>query len=223
MNDGNDKPITFTYCTLPPAKKNYLQLEKEALAIVYAVKRLHLYLYGCHFTIYSGHQTLKYILNESKPIPVMSSRVQRWALILSAYDYNILYKPGTQISNVDAFSRLPLSSPINYLPTPGNLLLLFSQFSKQIVSAEHIKKYTEKDPVLYNVKRLIQSDGEIPETEAELKPYSQKASELSVVDGTLHWGSQVVIPHSGCAIILQQLLETHPGVSKMKNLARSYI
>ena len=86
----------------------------------------------------------------------------------------------------------------------------------------HIKEYTEKDPVLSKVKRLIQCDGEIPETEAELSPYSQKASELSVVDGTLHWGSQVVIPHPGCAIILQ-LLETHSGESKMKNLARSYI
>ena len=42
------------------------------------------------------------------------------------------------------------------------------------MSAEHIKKYTEKDPVLSKVKRLIQSDGEIPETEAELSPYSQK-------------------------------------------------
>ena len=76
--------------------------------------------------------------------------------------------------------------------------------------------------MLSKVKRLIQCDGEIPETEAELSPYSQKASELSVVDGTLHWGSQVVIPHPGCAIILQ-LLETHSGESKMKNLARSYI
>ena len=102
------------------------------------------------------------------------SRVQHWALTLSAYDYSIQYKPGRQISNVDAFSRLPLSSTIDYVRTPGNLLLLFSQLSKQIMSAEHIKKYTEKDPVLSKVKRLIQSDGEIPETEAELSPYSQK-------------------------------------------------
>ena len=63
----------------------------------------------------------------------------------------------------------------------------------------------------------------IPETETELRPYSQNASELSVVDGTLLWGSRVVIPHSERNIILQQLHETHPGVSKMKNLARSYI
>ena len=73
MNDGSDKPITFISRTLAPAEKNYSQLEKEALAILFAVKRLHHYLYGRHFTIYSDHQPLKYILNESKPIPVMSS------------------------------------------------------------------------------------------------------------------------------------------------------
>ena len=90
MDDGSDKPITFIFRTLAPAEKNYSQLEKEALAIVSTVKRLHHYLYGRHFTIYSDHQPLKYILNESKPIPVMlSSRVQHWALTLSAYDYSI--------------------------------------------------------------------------------------------------------------------------------------
>ena len=224
MDDGSEKPITFISRTLAPAEKNYSQLEKEALAIIFAVKRLHHYLYGRHFTIYSDHQPLKYIFNENKPIPAMSSsRVQRWALTLSAYDYSIQYKPGTYMSNADALSRLPLKETIEHVPTPGNLLLLFSQLSKQILSAEHIKLCTEKDPVLARVRKIIQSDGEIPETEAEFRPYSQKVTELSVVDGILLWGSRVVIPHSVQDVILKQLHETHPGVSKMKNLARSYV
>ena len=43
--------------------------------------------------------------------------------------------------------------------------------------------------MLSRVKRLIQSDGKIPDNEAELRPYTQKASELRVVNGTLLWGS----------------------------------
>ena len=81
----------------------------------------------------------------------------------------------------------------------------------------------KKDPVLSRVRKLIQSDGEIPETEADLRPYSQKVSELSVVDGIILWGSQVIVPHPGHNIILQQPHENHPGVSKMKDLPRSYI
>ena len=84
---------------------------------------------------------------------------------------------------------MPLPSTINHVRTPGNLFLLFSQLSKQMVSAEHIKKQTETDSVLSRVKRLIQSEGEIPDNEAELRLYTQKASELRVVNGTLLWGS----------------------------------
>ena len=116
-----------------------------------------------------------------------SSKVKRWALTLSVYDYSIQYKPGTQMSNANAFSRFLLPSTIDHVPTLGKVLLLFSQLSKEIVSAEHIKKWTEKDPVLSRVRRLIQSDGEIPDSETWLRPYAQKASELSVVDITHLW------------------------------------
>ena len=80
------------------------------------------------------------------------------------------------------------------------------------MSAKHIKK---KDRERSRVRRLIQSEDEISDTETELRPYIQKASKLSVVDSTLLWGSRVIIPHFGRNIILQQLHETHPGVSKI--------
>ena len=55
MHDDSDKPKSFISCTLAPAEKNYSQLKKEALAIVFAVKSLHHYLYSHYFTIYSDH------------------------------------------------------------------------------------------------------------------------------------------------------------------------
>ena len=110
MEDGSEKPITFISRTLSIAEKKYSQLEKEALAIVFAVKKLHQYLYGRSLIIYSDHQPLKYLLNEARQIPVMaSSRIQRWALTLSGYQYTIQHRPGAQMANADAFSRLPLS------------------------------------------------------------------------------------------------------------------
>ena len=89
--------------TLSPEEKKYSQLEKEALAIVFAIKRFHQYLYGNPFTLYSHHQPLKHLLSESHQIPVMpSSRIPRWALTLTAYQYTIQHRPSTKMANTDA-------------------------------------------------------------------------------------------------------------------------
>ena len=86
-------------------KKKYCQLEKEGLAIVFAVKKFHQYLYGRKFTIVSDHQPLKYLFSEFRQVPVMaSSRVKRWALTLSAYDYTIQHRSGKKLANADALS-----------------------------------------------------------------------------------------------------------------------
>ena len=103
MEDGAELPIAFTSRTLASAEKRYSQLEKEALAIIFTVRKFHDYIYGCHFTLYSDHKPLQYLLNESKPLPTMaSSRIQHWAITLSAYSYTIKHKPEKQLSHADA-------------------------------------------------------------------------------------------------------------------------
>ena len=59
MENGSEKPIAFISRTLTPAEKNYSQLEKEGLAVVFAAKKVHQYLLGRKFIIYSDHQPLK--------------------------------------------------------------------------------------------------------------------------------------------------------------------
>ena len=171
MEDGSEKPITFISRTLSIVEKKYSQLEKEALAIVFVVKKLHQYLYGRSFIIYSDHQPLKYLLNEARQIAVMaSSRIQRWALTLSGYQYNIQHRPGAQMANAD-FSRLPLSVTPASVPTPGDLVLLTNALSESIINAQHIKTWTEKDPLLSRVCRFIQHGWTITDPEQDLCPY----------------------------------------------------
>ena len=95
MDDGQERPIAYTSRTLAAEEKIYSQLEKEALAVVFAVGKFHYYLYGRQFMIESDHQTLSYILSNSKAIsPTASSRIKSWALTLSAYSYTIKHKLG---------------------------------------------------------------------------------------------------------------------------------
>lgn len=107
--ETGEQPIAFASRSLSPAEKKYAQLDKEGLAIIFGVKRFHQYLAGRKFVILSDHQPLQHLFNEKKSIsPMASARIQRWALILAAYDYHIRYKPGKEHANADLLSRLPL-------------------------------------------------------------------------------------------------------------------
>lgn len=95
-------PITYASKGLTPNEQKFGQTEKEALGIVWAVERFHFYLYGIRFQILTDCKVLKLLFGpKSDP----SARIQRWALRLSAYDYEIEYLPG-KWNFVDALSRM---------------------------------------------------------------------------------------------------------------------
>ena len=133
MEDGWERPIAYASRTLAPAEKNYSQLEKEALAIIFGLGKFHQYVYGRKFTIITDHKPLQGLFNEQKGIPVTAAeRIRRWALTLSAYEYRIQYKAGSQHTN--ALSRIPTKETVSRVPRVGNRLLvrLFGQYSCNI-------------------------------------------------------------------------------------------
>lgn len=221
--DREEQPIAFASRSLNPAEKNYSQLEKEGLAIVFAIKKFHQFLYGRRFTITSDHKPLQHLLKPSNAVPTMASgRMQRWALLLSGYDYAISYKPGTQHSNADSLSRLPLpESPVS-VPLPPETIHLMEQLDSSPVTSSQIKQWTEKDPLLSKVKDLVLRGGCHTDVEV-VTPYHKYWSELSVHAGCLLRGNRVVIPPQGRANVMELLHEGHPGNSRMKSLARSYV
>ena len=72
MEDDSERPIIFTSRTLTNAEKKYSQIEKEALAIIFAVKKFHQYIHGRPFSIHSDHKPLQYLFSENRQIPVMA-------------------------------------------------------------------------------------------------------------------------------------------------------
>ena len=76
---------------------------------MFGVKKFKQYLLGRKFKLYIDHKALLSIFHQQKGISeVAASRLQRWAITLSAYDYEVQYIPSTQHGNADALSRLPL-------------------------------------------------------------------------------------------------------------------
>ena len=98
-----DKPIAFISRRLSGAELNYAIIEKECLAIVWAIKRLHEYLYGKKFVVRTDHAPLQWLTHHKD----LTSRRMRWALSLQSYDFSIEYIKGKENFVADVFSRYP--------------------------------------------------------------------------------------------------------------------
>lgn len=102
---GSDKPIAYASRTLNDAETRYSTIEKELLAIVWAVKHFRPYLYGRRFVIYTDHRPLTWL----KSIKDENTKLTRWKLRLAEFDYDVVYKNGKQNTNADALSRIKLN------------------------------------------------------------------------------------------------------------------
>ena len=217
--------MAYASRSLASAEKNYSQLDKEALAIIFGVKRFHQYIYGRTFQLVSDHKPLMSILDAQRGIPVMASaRLQRWAPMLAAYDYSIVYRPGSKLANADCLSRLPIPLSVPTPPVPGDTIMLLEKMDEFPVNVSQIRKWTNKDPLLSRVRKLVQCG--FPEhlkSDNDLKPYLQRRFELSVQDQVPLWGQRVVVPPQGRTRVLDELHDAHPGIARMKALARSLV
>ena len=112
--NGREQPIAFASRSLSPSECNYAQIEKEALSLIFGVPKFHQYLYGKPFVLVTDHKPLTTLLGPKTGIPTLAaSRMQRWALILSAYSYTIEYRATDDHGNADALSRLPLPAIVS--------------------------------------------------------------------------------------------------------------
>lgn len=104
---GEIKAIAQACRSLTPAETNYDQVEKEALGPIFSVTKFHKMLYRRHFILQKTHQPLLIIFESKKGLPVYTANVlQRWALILLLYDFEIKHVLTTNFGHADVFSRL---------------------------------------------------------------------------------------------------------------------
>ena len=220
FEDGSERPVAFTSRTLSPTERNYSQIEKEALSLIYGIQKFHQYLYGRPFVFVTDHRPLLSILGPKKGIPPLAAaRMQRWALLLSAYNYSIEFRPTTAHANADGLSRLPLDTRH---PASTDSVFTIGQIQALPVTAEQIATATRQDAVLSRVLYFMR-EGWPAEVSKELEPFARRRNELSTEANCLLWGIRVIIPKKYQPQLCEELRSEHPGVSRMKALARSYL
>ena len=186
--DGSVRVVQHASRALTKTEQAYSQIDREALAIVFAITKFHKMIFGRRFLLQTDHKPLLKIFGSKKGIPAYTAnRLQRFA------DNDLAYVA------VNALSIFPL---------------LFNE----------VAEATQRDYLLRNVKNYIVNGWpKKMEHGSELASFYRRREWLSNVKGCILFGERVVIPRILQKRCLMQLHKGHPGIVRMKAIARSYV
>ena len=159
---------------------------------MYGVKKFHQFLYGRKFTLVTDYQPLLALLGPKAAIPTMAAaRMQRWAIVLSAYDYQIEYRRSEKHSNFDALSQLlHEDSMIRCESEIYSVSAIDEDFP---ITEKDTGKATVLGPLLSRVLDFVMTGWPEKCDEEELKPYHISSQELSCEQSCVLWGSRGII------------------------------
>lgn len=150
--------VAYASRTLTSSERKFSQIEKEALALVYAAEHFKDFITGISVTLETDHKPLIQIL-QSKPLDEITPRLQRIRMRLMRYNYKVIFVPRKQLVLADCLSRNPTEDVgdsdkefveeidhyicfiTNHLPATKNLL-------------QRIKDEQEKDYVCTKLKEF---------------------------------------------------------------------
>lgn len=220
----DNKPVAFASRALTSAEVRYSQIEKELLAIVFAMEKFHEFVYGRKTMVNSDHRPLESILQ--KDLDKVSARLQRLRLRLLKYNVVVTYVPGSQVVVADALSRAFLSDEVPDLSYQSITVHAAKTLAVSPQKAEWLATETSADPVLSKVKRMVEEDS-WPATAHSLEPgvskfFAQRA-DLTITDNMIFFKNRLVIPASARHFFLEKLHEGHLGTEKTKRTARETV
>ena len=191
--------------------------------------RARQFLLGRRFKLVSDHRPLEFIFDCNKELPkVTSAKMLRWALQMTAFEFDINYKKGETIPHADALSRLSFLSQ----DEENNQETLIHLVELDIVNLEHIMKETESDRLLMDISRFKLEawwPGYCQDVEEHVKN-CEKCAEIKVKnEATVHaWPSEHIpwcrvymdhasIQDAGLFLILVDAFSEWPKVIKINN------
>ncbi|KAI5707774.1 hypothetical protein M8J77_009608 [Diaphorina citri] len=234
----NGFPIAYASKTLSSTQRNYAQIEKEMLAIVFACKKFDQYICGNNVIVETDHSPLVSVFQKS--LLKTPKRLQSMILSLQRYNIHIKYKRGKEMYLADTLSRAPVSLENEEKQLDVYKLETFDHIScvKELrdgvhyledrrvsisdKSLEKIKTETARDTQLQKLYQQIQQGW--PENKKQvdnlIKCFWNFRSDLVVEDKFLLKNNQIIVPKCLRKEFLEKLHSSHLGIEATLKLAR---
>ena len=149
-----DQPVAYASKALNKSQQNYAQIEKEMLAIVFGCTRFHEYIYGMPLVeIETDHKPLEAILK--KPLHQAPARLQKMVMVVQKYLISVKYHPGRGLVIADTLSRAFLNDETMDPVLEEFEIDLLQTLPISETKLEKLKKETQRDPVLQDLKQLV--------------------------------------------------------------------
>jgi len=136
--------VEYASRSLTAAEKKYCTSEQECLAIVWATRKLRHYLIGARFTLETDHKPLEW-LESARQSQARAQRLERWALELRAFEFDVVHRPGKLNQHADALSRCPVAI-VGISPSVSMSALSAAQLSDPVLSVVHNHLRSNKSP-----------------------------------------------------------------------------
>ena len=108
------RPVSFFSRTLQRPEVNHASVEKEAKAIIEAVRHWRHYLTGRYFIIRTDQRSVAYMFDSKQRGKIKNEKIMRWRTELSCYSFDIVYRPRSENISADTLSRAYYAT--TYLP-----------------------------------------------------------------------------------------------------------
>lgn len=218
----NNQPISYASRRLTECEQRYAPIEKELLAIIFALTKFHYYVYGRSVLVLSDHKPLRSImLKNIDKIP--NSKLQRMRIKLLNHDVKVEYLPGKYMHIADYLSRYFENTGDEEEDKSITEAVLTINVTKERISL--FQNETENDVVLKDIKQLTLKGW--PNDKSKLNPnvrfYHKYRNDILLEDGILFYEDRIMVPLSMRQDILDQIHGAHVGIEKMKKRAKEMV
>ena len=238
QEDGTLKAVAYASRSMTKTECRYAQIEKEALATTWALEHWSDLLIGLKFHVETDHKPLVPLFS-TKLIDELPVRIPRFRMRLLRFDFTISHVPGKSLMTADTLSRAPLDKgPIDSderderhkedelrreAETYVRAILIYLPASDSRL--DEIRSELKKDEILKVVIHHVEHGW--PENRrdvyGQMVKFWNERGNLTVHEGLLLRGKQIVIPSSLRTDILHHLHDGHQGITKTRENANSSV